>query len=256
MYTIYVISDENDEKSILDSVIDKVDWEEHGFQVVGYHIDLCAAITLIQNNPPHAVMCGLRMVSIDGITFIRRLKELGVECEFILISAFADFVASREFFLLGGFDYLLRPVDSQELSNMLERLFMTLCNKHPLPFIKPKTNIKNPAFENLVEYISINFNKKHSLKSLSKTFNLSEGYICNLFAKEYDTTLVSFLTNLRMLEAVDLIIETNKSMKEIALHCGYADYFYFCRVFRNQYGISPTEYRMKHYEKISGKDTT
>lgn len=249
MYKIYVIIDENDDKANLDSVMESIDWEEHGFQAQGYHIDLYQGIEMIKKDPPHAIICGLKMASLDGITFFRMLKNLGVDSEFIIISAFAEFTASRDFFLLGGFDYLLRPIDSQELSVVLERLFVTLCRKQPLPLKRRNSNVKNASFDNLVKYVSKNFNKKQSLKSLSVKFNLSEGYICSLFAKEYDTTLVSFLTNIRMREAVKLLVDTNKSMKEIALLCGYTDYFYFCRVFKNQYEISPTEYRVEYHKE-------
>jgi AraC-like DNA-binding protein len=46
-----------------------------------------------------------------------------------------------------------------------------------------------------------------------------------------------------MEEAALLLKTTQKKVKEIAALCGYADYFYFCRVFREVYACTPTNYR-------------
>lgn len=85
--------------------------------------------------------------------------------------------------------------------------------------------------------------KKHTLKSLSREFNISQTYICNLFANHYSSTLTIFITNLRMREAGKLIIKTDSPLKEISVHCGYPDYYYFCRVFKTHFGKAPSEYR-------------
>ena len=38
--------------------------------------------------------------------------------------------------------------------------------------------------------------------------------------------------------------KTQKAFKEIAIDCGYTDYYYFCKVFKEYYGASPTQYRI------------
>ncbi|MDL2289113.1 AraC family transcriptional regulator, partial [Oscillospiraceae bacterium OttesenSCG-928-F05] len=102
---------------------------------------------------------------------------------------------------------------------------------------------RNAAFDALVEYISQNYSQKHTLGDLSARFNLSATYICTLFAKHYGATLTIFLTNLRMTKAARMMRESSAAFKEIAAACGYNDYFYFCKVFKNYYGMPPSEYR-------------
>jgi two-component system response regulator YesN len=57
------------------------------------------------------------------------------------------------------------------------------------------------------------------------------------------TTFVAYTTKVRMDEAARLLKETQKNVKEIAALCGYHDYFYFCRVFREYHSCTPTAFR-------------
>lgn len=242
MYTVYIL---DDDPLIISGTIDTIIWEEYGFKVVGFGTDPHIAYDFVLKEKPDLVVCDLKMPSMNGIEFIRKIKKIDSDCEFIMISAFPEFEASRDFFLLGGHDFLVKPVESKFLAITLEKLFEKLYKKRPL-IIANNADAGKIDFSLLVDYITKNFNKKHSLKALSNKFHISEGYICNLFAKEYDTTLTAFITQLRMDKAAHFITTTDKSMKEIAILCGYHDYFYFCRVFKNKFAKAPTEYRISH----------
>jgi AraC-like DNA-binding protein len=91
--------------------------------------------------------------------------------------------------------------------------------------------------------VTANFNNKHTLNDLSERFNLNQTYICDLFAKHYESTLTVFITNLRMDEASRLIIESKTPFKEIAVFCGYSNYFHFCKVFKAHFNKTPSQYR-------------
>ncbi len=242
MYGVYIVDDEG---LMIKCVMQTISWGENGFEVVGSSTSPVQAIEEIKQKQPHLVFCDLKMPSMDGISMIKACREAHIDTEFIMLSAFGEFEASRSFFVLGGFDYLLKPLQSQEAELVLERLARKLADKYDL---HPSTDFAptgTMAFDELIKYISFNFQKKHSLQALSRRFNLSEKYICNLFSKHYQSTLTMFLTNLRMREAAGMIISTGKPLKEIAICCGYSDYFYFCRIFKNYFGESPTEYRQR-----------
>jgi len=126
---------------------------------------------------------------------------------------------------------------------VLEKVSRKITGKHhKVPSVQ---FVPSPSqnFDDLVVYVTENFNKKMSLVDLSEKFNMSRTYICDLFTKHYDSTLKIFITNLRMKEASRLTLETDAPIKEIAIHCGYADYGYFCRIFKAHFDKSPTEYR-------------
>ena len=52
-----------------------------------------------------------------------------------------------------------------------------------------------------------------------------------------------------MSEAAAQIQGSEQPFKEIAVNCGYRDYFYFCRAFKEYYGVTPSQYREERLAK-------
>ncbi len=242
MYGVYIVDDES---LMVENIINNISWAENGFEVIGWNTHPAKGISEILTKKPHLVFCDLKMPEMDGISLIKRLRDEGLDCEFVMLSAFGEFEASRSFYRLDGFDYLLKPLKQQEAAMVLERLSRKISakkNMNPTITFKP-SNTK--AFDDMIEYITQNYSKKHTLEKLSTQFGISQSHICGMFSKYYHSTLTIFLTNLRMNEAARLTRETDMAFKEIALVCGYTDYFYFYRVFKGYWNQSPTEYREK-----------
>ncbi len=241
MFRVYIV---DDDELILQEIVHAVPWLDNGYEVCGCATNPHTALHEIQSLSPDVVITDLKMPAMTGIELIQTLKDEGVDCEFVMLSAFGTFVDSRSFFLLGGFDYILKPLQQDYIQNVLERLNIVLLKKN-----KSKNKISeavNPAFLNLIAYITENFNTKITLEKLAKLFDLNANYICNLFAKHYNSTLTRYITDLRMAEALLIMSKTKKPLKEVAIECGYTDYYYFCKVFKEYYKSSPTEYR-KNY---------
>lgn len=240
MYQAYIVEDD---VIILDAMVHDIAWLDNGFEVVGYSSNPVTAIKEITTLSPDVVFSDLKMPVMDGNEMIRQLRKNNIECEFVMVSAFGTFEDSRTFFRQEGFDYLLKPLEQEQIQIILERLTERLAKKRGVEVTIPEG--MSQAFIELIEYITANFSQKHSLDKLGARFNLNPNYICNLFAKHYNTTLTCFITRLRMEEAVKLMKEPGKAFKEIAVSCGYNDYFYFCKVFKEYYGMPPTQYKQE-----------
>lgn len=240
LYRVYIV---DDEWMIVDNLINGLPWQDNGFEIAGSNTNPFDAIAEIHDIKPDIVFCDLKMPGMDGLKVISLVKEQGNDCEFVMLSAHAEFNASRDFYRMGGFDYLLKPLNEQDAELLLEKLSRKISVKlgnHSSLMLK-KTNMQ--AFDNMIDYIVKNYDKKHSLKKLSTQFNISQSHICGLFSKHYGISLSVFLTDIRMKEASKLIIKTDRAIKTIAVECGYSDYFYFFKVFKGYWGVSPTEYR-------------
>ncbi|MFI3212867.1 MAG: response regulator [Eubacteriales bacterium] len=240
MYKVYIV---DNDPFILDEIVQNIAWMDNGFEVVSYSVSPKQAIEDIIKLQPDVVFSDLKMPGMDGVEMIQVLQEAKIECEFVMLSAFANFEDSRRFFRLDGFDYLLKPVQEQEVQMVLEKLAGKLSKKKR----RELGDIENIslAFGELVTYINKNFNQKHTLELLGMRFGLNPNYICNLFTKHYNTTLTRYLTQLRMDHALYMMQTTEKAYKEIAVECGYTDYYYFCKVFKGFYGASPSNYIVK-----------
>lgn len=238
MYKVFLL---DDDELILKELLETVPWMDNGFKVIGYDSNPVHALQRIPELCPDVIFSDLKMPDIDGHAFMKTLLDSNLNFEFVMVSAYGTFDDARTFFNHSGFDYILKPVQIEELQLVLERLANKLSKKRPFLPKTPEENI-TPAFLDLTEYLEKNFQEKFSLNKLSKQFALSPGYICNLFSKYYNTTLTCFLTDLRMKHASSLIIESNLSFKQIALECGYTDYYYFNKVFKEYYGVAPSKY--------------
>lgn len=243
MHQVYLV---DDEPLVISNMADSIAWPENGFEVVGSSTSPRKALEEIPVLLPDLVFCDLKMPEMSGIELIHALREKGIGCEFVILSAFAEFEASRSLFRMGGFDYLLKPLAEQEAEIVLERLSRKLSERQQPAALDSIPSKQTAAFESLVAFITENYSKKHTLASLSQQFNISQSYICSLFTRHYSSTLTSFLTDLRMRSAAEKLRSTNDALKEIAVDCGYSDYFYFCRVFKSYHGVPPTEYKQRH----------
>lgn len=86
------------------------------------------------------------------------------------------------------------------------------------------------------------FTTEISLEAISGRVNISPRYFSKLFKDETGTNFIDFLTTLRINRAKELMLKTEKSIKEICYEVGYGDPNYFSRLFKKQTGYSPTEF--------------
>lgn len=238
MYTVYIV---DDDPLILDEIIKSVPWLDNGFSIIGFASSPQTAVKEIINQKPDVVFCDLKMPGMDGIEMIQEIASQKIECQYVMLSAYGTFEDSRRFFRQEGFDYLLKPVNLPEVQLVLERLAQKLSVQKPCPPAND-TNTMPPVFTELIQYLENNLQKRHTLEDLGKRFGLNPKYLCSLFSKNMDTTLTRYITDMRMKKALDLMKNSNMAYKEIAIDCGYCDYFYFCRVFKEYYGYSPSIY--------------
>jgi two-component system response regulator YesN len=104
----------------------------------------------------------------------------------------------------------------------------------------------NRGVEAIREYIERHFQEELSLSVLSEQFHFSPQYIAKKFKELYNTTVMTYLTEIRMDKAKSLLRFTDKPVSEIANSLGYDDENYFGKVFKKQQGVSPLQFRKQH----------
>jgi len=95
-------------------------------------------------------------------------------------------------------------------------------------------------------YIADHMHEDITLSSLAEKFHFSPQYLSKRFKEMYNSTVIHYVTQLRMEKAGSLLKHTELSVQEIAKTIGYEDDNYFGKVFRKYYGTSPTQYRKVH----------
>lgn len=85
-----------------------------------------AALEMLGNNQIHLAFVDINMPFLNGLGFIRRLKELSPETLVVIITGYDDFEYAREAIRLNVFEYLLKPVMEQPFDEMIKRVLKKL----------------------------------------------------------------------------------------------------------------------------------
>lgn len=100
--------------------------------------------------------------------------------------------------------------------------------------------------ERIREYLLLHIREPLSSDSIAKAMQLSRSKLYMECEKELGTGIMDYLMQLRMEEARRLLTETELPVSYVSEAVGFADYNYFCRVFKKQNGISAKVYREYH----------
>ena len=103
-----------------------IDWEKHHFQVVAYAADGEKAWEIIENNQIDIVVSDIKMPFMDGLRLLEQIRARYPGIRVILLTGYEDFEYARQAIKYKAFDYLLKPVDGQQLLETVQRAAYSL----------------------------------------------------------------------------------------------------------------------------------
>ncbi len=106
--------------------------------------------------------------------------------------------------------------------------------------------MNTPVIDRIKKMIEENLEADISLAEIAKSVGISVYYMSHIFKRATDMTVVEYRTFLRIDKAKCELVETGKSITEIAYDCGFSSQGYFSERFTKVCGISPTKYREKN----------
>ena len=101
----------------------------------------------------------------------------------------------------------------------------------------------NPHVLKAVAFMSKNYRSQISVNDIADAAHISEKYMRELFKKATGRSMQAYLTDLRLSAAKTLLSNSKYNISEVANLSGFPEYRNFVRVFKERYGITPTEYR-------------
>ena len=119
MYRVFLI---DDEPWVLMGLERLIDWQALGFEIAATFDSSRAAWERLEADPPDVVFADIRMPGLTGLELLRRIRQAKLPVEAVLVSAFADFSYAQEGLRNGAFEYLLKPVQRDQLTACLVKL--------------------------------------------------------------------------------------------------------------------------------------
>lgn len=105
------------------------------------------------------------------------------------------------------------------------------------------------SVKTVLTYIKDNYQDKIYIADLAKQVNLNEQYFCRLFKKAIGRSPMEYINEYRIKQTRRLLEESDRSVTEICLECGFNNLGNFLREFRKYTGTTPAQYRKAHVEK-------
>lgn len=117
MYRVLIVEDE---QIIRDGFKRTIEWERFGLEIAGEAKDGAEGLALVRLLRPHLIFVDVRMPGMDGLAFADQAVKLLPDVLIVVVSGYKDYEYFRQSLQLGLFDYLLKPVDEEELVRVVE----------------------------------------------------------------------------------------------------------------------------------------
>ena len=122
MMDLYKVILVDDEEEVREAIRKRINWEEIGFTVAGTAENGEDALELAENCEPDVVMTDIQMPFMDGLTLLKKVKEKIPDVRSVIFSGYDDFEYAKEAIRLEAEEYILKPVDADELKEIFKRI--------------------------------------------------------------------------------------------------------------------------------------
>lgn len=232
----------DDEKLIANNIARKIEQSSDAFEVVAKAGTGAEALALAERFMPDVVFSDIKMPEMDGIALTAYLQTHYPSMLTVIISGYSDFQYMRSAMQHGVTDYLLKPINSEDLKQLLDRLESILMAREQQLAPRRHGNSKE-IVDSIMIYLRENYDKPIDFASIAKAQAISAPYLTKLFHHHAGTSPSRYLAEYRMQQAKKLLKDSQLSIGEIANRVGYSDQFHFSKSFKNLVGTSPAQFR-------------
>ena len=244
MYKLLLVDDENLEREALTLFVKKSKLSEKISQ-----IQECAnGSQLLQKIPlfqPDIIILDIKMPGLNGLEALKKIREEGCNALVIISSAYNQFDYAVSAMQLGVINFLVKPVKETDFIEALENAFVILekAKKSEGEEVAEKDKALPESVQKICRYIEENYSKNINLDDIADHCSYSRYHISHIFHEASGFTVFSYLLEVRMKKARELLKNSSLSIKEISSQIGFSDQNYFSNVFKRQTGLSPVEFR-------------
>ncbi|MBY0009573.1 response regulator [Paenibacillus typhae] len=250
-----------DEVFVRESVREIIAWEELGFTVSGEAGNGAEALDLIRREVPDLVISDIIMPEMDGVELLRRAREEGFTSRFVMLTCMNEFEYVRLAMEYGASNYILKlSMSVNSLRETLQKISQELIKQddparrshsstaaEQLPAHEELTS--HPEIQKILQYLHAHYSQDITVKSMSQYVMMAENYVSTLFKKKTGQTLIHYLHQVRVNQAIEYLLHSDLPVYEIGNRVGFMNDNYFIKIFKRLTAQTPSQYRQSNKEK-------
>ncbi|NMB97453.1 MAG: AraC family transcriptional regulator [Clostridiaceae bacterium] len=235
------------------------------FEIAGIPVDIGPnEIIIIKPQQPHKVTVKSNQGCEFAVFNFKFESKINRKISEVSISDFINFVSNKE---SGPFitlkvsskndiivliERILKEKEKDEIGKdflnylMMLELFVLISRAMKMEWensIKGKSSKLKEVIQAAINYININYERDISLKDIAKYVFLSPSYFAKAFKDETGKSPISYLIQIRLDRAKELLAESEQKVYEIAVSVGFSNQQRFNEIFKKYTGMTPLQYR-------------
>jgi len=262
LYSLIVV---DDEEEIRRGIIENVDWKEWGFTVVAEAADGEEALEKIGDLKPNVVLTDMRMPGMDGVVLMQRIRVNSPDTKIIVLSGYTDFEYLQKSIKSEVSAYLLKPTDMEAFEEAFAKVRRQLDEQRAEKQERERIEgllQESPAYmreqisardryqsgheklvERVMEFIDREFaSPQISLQAIADHVRKNPAYISKVFKEVTGDNYVRYLRRKRLAKTLELLRDSPMLVSEAARLAGFSDQSTFIKLFKREYGVTPSEY--------------
>ena len=142
----------DDEPYILQGLQVLIDWESGGFEITALCSNGKEALKYLKENHVDLVISDIRMPEMTGLELLETVKKEKIsDAEFVLLTGYDDFAYTQKAIRNGCLDYILKPVEEEELISVLRKV--TNLNKESIILRKDREKMEDAYLARIIRHL-------------------------------------------------------------------------------------------------------
>jgi two-component system response regulator YesN len=273
LYSLFVVDDDEAGRK---GIIRSVDWDRLGFTIAGEASDGDEAVQGLTKLVPDVILTDVQLPGNDGIELLQYVRKNLPKTKVVVLSGCSDFAYMEAAIKNRVAAYLLKPASME----LLEKTFSSLHKhleewreclrerqkleemvKESPSYLREKllaqdryNSANQKLAERILEYVDREYaSKLLSLQSIAKHLQKSPAYISKVFKDVTGENYVRYVSKKRLAKALDLLQNTSLLVYQVTAAVGWTDQSSFIRLFKKQYGFTPSE--TMRYKAVANEET-
>ena len=219
----------DDEVFASEVLVEEVPWEKYGITSTACAASVREAKAYLQATPVNLLLCDIEMPGESGLDMVEwateytRFSAEPMVC--VMLTCHPKYEYLRKAMQLGCLDYLLKPVDIDDLGRCLEKAVEVIRQQRaahsarPAPPDKPRR--EDILAEKVFPFIEKNLDRPFSISDIADAVALNPQYLMRIFKKATGLSILEYVTQHRIGRAKELLIQTDWPLTVISDKVGY-----------------------------------